>query len=124
VFKAAPSRVWFAREFFRISCRECSSILRGSNEAIDAKIGDFISTSAAAAIQRMIPAHAQEITGYEGWAVRTERLPNGVRLTVTATDPNEVARIRGLGFIGILASGLHHQPHHLAMAKGEFAHVH
>jgi hypothetical protein len=32
--------------------------------------------------------------------------------------------IRGLGFIGLLASGSHHQPHHLAMAKGEFMHSH
>jgi hypothetical protein len=30
-----------------------------------------------------------------------------------------VARIRGLGFIGLLVQGAHHQPHHLAMAKGE-----
>jgi hypothetical protein len=33
-------------------------------------------------------------------------------------------RVRGLGFIGILVSGSHHQPHHFAMAKGEFAHPH
>ena len=34
--------------------------------------------------------------------------------------PPEVAHIRGLGFIGLMVSGAHHQPHHLAMAKGEF----
>jgi hypothetical protein len=28
--------------------------------------------------------------------------------------------IRGLGFIGLIVSGSHHQPHHLAMAKGEW----
>jgi len=75
-----------------------------------------------AAIQRMVPAHAQEINGHDGWAVKTETLADGVRLTVTAADPKEAAHIRGLGFIGILASGSHHQRHHLAMAKGEFAH--
>jgi hypothetical protein len=32
--------------------------------------------------------------------------------------------IRGLGFIGLLVSGSHHQPHHLAIAKGEFDHEH
>jgi hypothetical protein len=42
---------------------------------------------------------------------------------VTSADPKERAHIRGLGFIGLLASGPHHQPHHLAMAKGE-RHVH
>jgi CubicO group peptidase (beta-lactamase class C family) len=29
-----------------------------------------------------------------------------------------------LGFIGLLVSGSMHQPHHLAMAKGEFDHEH
>ena len=75
-----------------------------------------------AAIQRMVPAHAAEINGLNGWSVKTAPLDNGVLLTVTAGDPKEVQRIRGLGFIGILVSGSHHQPHHLAMAKGEFAH--
>jgi hypothetical protein len=27
--------------------------------------------------------------------------------------------IRGLGFIGLLTQGAHHQPHHLAMARPE-----
>jgi hypothetical protein len=45
-------------------------------------------------------------------------------LIVTAKDPKEVQRIRGLGFIGILVSGSHHQAHHLAMAKGTFPHAH
>lgn len=77
-----------------------------------------------AAIQRMVPDHAQEINGLDGWSTKTEALANGVRLTVTSSDPKQVRRIRGLGFIGILVSGTHHQPHHLAMAKGEFVHVH
>ena len=76
------------------------------------------------AIQRMLPAHAQEINGINGWSVKTEPLADGVLLKVTSTDPKEVRRIRGLGFIGILVSGSHHQPHHLAIAKGEFPHAH
>jgi hypothetical protein len=47
---------------------------------------------------------------------------SGLRLTVLAKDAADakaVARIRGLGFIGLLVQGAHHQPHHLAMAKGE-----
>lgn len=74
------------------------------------------------AIRRMVPAHAQEIDGRNGWSVKSAPLANGVLLTVTASDPKEVAHIRGLGFAGILASGSHHRPHHLAMAKGEFPH--
>lgn len=71
------------------------------------------------AIRRMIPAHAQELNGMHGWTAKTAPLANGVSLTVTTADPKDVAHIRGLGFIGLLASGSHHQPHHLAMAKGE-----
>lgn len=78
------------------------------------------------AIQRMVPAHAHEIdqTHLNGWSARTEPLPNGVTLTVTSGEPKEAQHIRGLGFIGILASGSHHQRHHLAIAKGEFTHTH
>jgi hypothetical protein len=76
-----------------------------------------------AAIQRMVPAHAAEMDGRNGWSAKTAVLNNGVLLTVTAGDSKEVAHIRGLGFIGILVSGSHHQPHHLAMAKGEPIHA-
>jgi len=74
------------------------------------------------AIRRMVPAHAREIDGRNGWSVGTAPADDGVVLTVTATDPAQVARIRGLGFIGIMAQGAHHQAHHLAMARGAFRH--
>jgi hypothetical protein len=76
------------------------------------------------AIQRMVPAWAQTMKGQRGWTAKTTSLPNGELLTVTATDPKEIQHIRGLGFIGLLVSGSMHQPHHLAMAKGEFDHEH
>ena len=75
-----------------------------------------------AAIQRMVPAHAHELGRLNGWSAETEPLPNGVLLTITSGAPNEVQHIRGLGFIGLLVAGSHHQPHHLAMAKGVFSH--
>lgn len=77
-----------------------------------------------AAIQRMVPAHAHELNMIKGWSAKTASLPDGVLLTVTSSDPGEVLHIRGLGFIGLLVSGGHHQPHHLAIAKGEFSHQH
>ncbi|HEV2336989.1 MAG TPA: hypothetical protein VGS13_15900 [Stellaceae bacterium] len=63
-----------------------------------------------AAIRRMIPEHAAMINGHDGWSAKSAPLPNGVLFTVTAADPK--------------VSGMHHQPHHLAIAKGEFAHEH
>jgi len=82
-----------------------------------------------AAIQRMVPAWAETMNGHKGWNTKAATLPDGELLTVTATDPREVQHIRGLGFIGLLVSGSHHQMHHLMMAKGEFdpehaAHMH
>ena len=76
------------------------------------------------AIQRMVPAHARAIDRKHphGWNAKTDPLPDGVRLTVTSSDPKEVQHIRGLGFIGIMVSGHHHQWHHLAMARGEMMH--
>jgi hypothetical protein len=74
------------------------------------------------AIRRMVLAHSHEIDGANGWAVRAEPVATGAVLTVTASEPRQAARIRGLGFIGIMAQGSHHQMHHLAMAKGEFSH--
>jgi hypothetical protein len=70
---------------------------------------------------------AMEITGTEldrmpDRSAKTETLPGGVRLTVIARRPDDaklVARIRGLGFAGLITEGAHHQPHHLAMARGE-----
>ncbi len=74
------------------------------------------------AIQRMVPDQAQELNGQNGWQARTDARPDGVTLIVTSSDPKQVAIIRGLGFIGVMASGTHHQMHHLMMAKGAFAH--
>ena len=76
------------------------------------------------AIQRMVPEHARDIDGMYGWTVRTTALPNGVELTVTASNPADVQKIRALGFMGIMVQGGHHQMHHLAMAKGEPMHMH
>ena len=72
-----------------------------------------------AAIKRMVPAHVHELSEI-GWSAKTEDLPNGVKLTVTASEAAPLTKLKALGFIGIMVQGGHHQPHHLAMAKGQF----
>jgi hypothetical protein len=72
-----------------------------------------------AAIQRMLPEHVREMNGRNGWVMQAEPRPDGITLAVTSADAQQVAIIRGLGFIGVMASGGHHQMHHLMMAKGE-----
>lgn len=73
------------------------------------------------AIKRMVPAHVRELSAH-GWDAKTEDLPNGVKMTVMTSATQPLAKLKALGFIGIMAQGAHHQPHHLMMAKGEFAH--
>jgi hypothetical protein len=76
------------------------------------------------AIRRMVGPHTLELNAMPQWSANTEPIPGGLRLTVVAKNPDDaetVARIRGLGFIGLLVQGGHHQPHHLAMARGEAA---
>jgi hypothetical protein len=72
-----------------------------------------------AAIKRMVPAHVHELAEI-GWNAKTEDLPNGVKLTVLASDTAPLSKLKALGFMGIMVQGAHHQPHHLMMAKGEF----
>jgi hypothetical protein len=74
------------------------------------------------AIRAMVGPHTNELKQMKEWSAKAEAIPGGLRLTVVARDPADtktVARIRGLGFIGLLVQGAHHQPHHLAMARGE-----
>jgi len=81
----------------------------------------------AQSIRAMVIPHATELDRMPGWSAKTESIGGGVRLIVTARDPSDaktVARIRGLGFAGLLVQGGHHGPHHLAMAKGELPPAH
>jgi hypothetical protein len=73
------------------------------------------------AIKRMVPAHVHELAAL-GSNAKTADLPNGVTLAVAASDKMPLAKLKALGFIGIMVRGGHHQPHHLMMAKGVFVH--
>ena len=73
------------------------------------------------AIKRMVPAHVKELDEI-GWNAKTDDLPNGVKLTVVASDAQPITKLKALGFMGIMVQGGHHQPHHLMMALGQFEH--
>lgn len=75
-----------------------------------------------AAIKRMTASHAAMVEMMGGPRMARTELPDGVRLVVTARSGDATSgalRIRGLGFIGLLASGDHHTMHHLMLARGE-----
>lgn len=73
------------------------------------------------AIQRMTADHGAMMAQDTLFTIARRQLPDGVRLTVVAKDSGNVAlvqRIRGLGFMGFMASGDHHPMHHLMLARG------
>ena len=74
-----------------------------------------------AANRRMAVNHTRMLDDTQYRASASE-IPNGAKLTITAKNPSDataVARIRGLGFAGIMTEGNHHAPHHLAIARGD-----
>ena len=73
------------------------------------------------AIKRMVPAHVDEVREI-GWDPKSDELPNGVKLTVIASEAQPLTRLKALGFMGLMVQGGHHQPHHLMMAKGQMVH--
>ena len=74
------------------------------------------------AIQRMVPAHAVELNKMNEFSAKTTVSENGVALTITGKSKADIAKIKGLGFFGLMATGSHHQMHHFAMATGQGHH--
>jgi hypothetical protein len=73
------------------------------------------------AIRRMLSMHAMMLDQSAEYRATSTDIPDGVRFRVTAKDVKDaraVARIRGLGFAGLLTEGDHHAPHHMALARG------
>jgi hypothetical protein len=73
------------------------------------------------AIKRMVPTHLKELREI-GWNAKSDDLPNGVTLTVTASESQPLTKLKALGFIGLLVQGSHHPQHHLMMAMGQPVH--
>lgn len=76
----------------------------------------------ASALKRVFIAHPQVLKNESGFDMQVKF--NGVQYTLTTTTDNkmDVDKIRGLGYIGLMAYGNHHQAHHLSMAKGSNPH--
>lgn len=82
----------------------------------------FIVTSGDPAVQAsiraMTVAHAATMDGVEGWSLKAEKTADGAILTATGDE----IRIRALGFIGLMTVGMHHQEHHMALARRGMPH--
>ena len=74
------------------------------------------------AVRRALQAHAPMLERETGWDARVRAREERTELTVTADRPADVDRIRGLGYIGLMASGAHHTRHHWMIATGRHPH--
>ena len=124
VLKADPNTDWSKVDIpaLREHLRDMDIVTIDSvTETIEVDGGlRFVVTGAgdvADAIRRMAIAHAGMMDGVDGWVYSTEVVPNGAAMTVIVPE-SDFAKLRALGFYGIMASGMHHQPHHWAMATG------
>jgi len=74
-------------------------------------------------IHRMIFAHAMTMNGFGGWNFEAQENVNGADLIVKVPSA-DLVKLHALGFIGVMTRGMHHQMHHLALAKGDDPHQH
>ena len=72
-------------------------------------------------VRRMIGAHVATMNGVDGWMFSAAETETGADLTVFV-PPKDQTKLRALGFIGVMTHGLHHQLHHLMLARGENPH--
>ena len=73
------------------------------------------------AVRRMALSHGATISTADGFSWAAESTPTGARVTIKALnagDERMIARIRALGFVGMLTLGDHHTAHHLGIASG------
>ncbi len=70
------------------------------------------------AVHSMVPAHAGVLSGTTKWKASAELTEAGAIMTLSAANPHDLQKIKALGFFGIMATGAHHQAHHMLMATG------
>ena len=80
--------------------------------------------AARASLDRVLKAHPMMLKQETGWTMAVDEKGSAYVLRVTTSEPSEVAKIRGLGYMGVLAYGQHHQRHHWHLVKGKHPHRH
>ena len=73
---------------------------------------------ASGALQRLFKMHPAMLKKEMGWDMTAKQEDKQWVIQCTTSKKSEVAKIRGLGYIGLLAEGAHHQMHHWMIATG------
>lgn len=80
---------------------------------------------AEASLGRLFSAHPAILKQESGWDMTATKNKDGsYTARVTGKTSQDTAKIRGLGYIGLVAFGKHHQAHHWQMATGTNPHQH
>ncbi len=74
-------------------------------------------------LTNVLLAHPAQMRVETGWDMQVENNNGVFILNVTTKNAKQVAKLRGLGYIGVMAIGSHHQAHHWAIASGDNPHV-
>ncbi len=69
------------------------------------------------AIRNLTIAHAGVMDGVDNWNYVAKVHPEGAVMTITV-PAFDMPRLSGLGFFGVMATGMHHQNHHWVIATG------
>lgn len=72
-------------------------------------------------VRRMVMAHATTMNGVNGWQYAATETPGGAIMTVIVPAQDQ-EKLNALGFFGVLTVGMHHQEHHLMIARGQHPH--
>lgn len=84
-------------------------VVSGNTPAADASLG------------RVFAEHPAQLAMETDWKMTVSKRGGAYDLVVTTPRPGQVAEVRGLGYIGLLAIGDHHQVHHWLMATGRYS---
>ena len=74
------------------------------------------------ALDRTFNAHPKILKAETGWDMTATKDKDKYKLQVTTGEATQIDKLRGLGYIGIMAMGNHHSLHHWALVKGQAAH--
>ncbi len=92
------------------------------SEPIDGGIRFIVTGDAVRdSIRRMTSAHAATMDGVGGWHFTAKDTDDGSIIEVQVPS-QDMDKLRGLGFIGVMTRGMHHQEHHLMIARGGHPH--
>lgn len=74
--------------------------------------------AARASLDRVLDAHPRMLMRETGWTMAVDEVGGTYVLRVTTDTPEEIDKIRALGYMGLLAYGSHHQRHHWHLVRG------